>query len=86
MTDLDNRANQPEHLEVKPEAEVDEDEEGPYILQSEVEKAIKEMRDKKATGDDVPGCTQIVGRRWSQTNDTADQQHICNWGVAQRFH
>jgi hypothetical protein len=29
---------------------------GPYILQSEVEKAIKEMRDKKATGyDDVPG-------------------------------
>jgi hypothetical protein len=33
-----------------------EDEKGPYILQSEVEKAVKEMRDKKATGDDdVPG-------------------------------
>jgi hypothetical protein len=32
------------------------DENGPYILQSEVEKAIKEMRNKKATGDDdVPG-------------------------------
>jgi hypothetical protein len=33
--------------------------EGPYILHSEVEKAIKEMRDMKATGDDdhadVPG-------------------------------
>ena len=29
---------------------------GPYILQSEVEKAPKEMRNKKATGDDdVPG-------------------------------
>ena len=29
---------------------------GPYILQSEVEKAIKEMRNKKATvDDDVPG-------------------------------
>jgi len=29
---------------------------GPYILQSEVEKAIKGMRNKKATGDDdVPG-------------------------------
>ena len=29
---------------------------GPYILQSEVEKAIKEIRNKKATGDDdVPG-------------------------------
>ena len=26
---------------------------GPYILQCEVEKAIKEMRNKKATGDDV---------------------------------
>jgi len=25
---------------------------GPYILQSEVEKALKEMRNKKATGDD----------------------------------
>jgi hypothetical protein len=35
---------------------VDADEKGPYILQSEVEKAIKEMRNKKATGDDdVPG-------------------------------
>ena len=32
--------------------EVDADEKGPYILQSEVEKAIKEMRNKKATGDD----------------------------------
>jgi hypothetical protein len=35
---------------------VDTDEMGPYILQSEVEKAIKEMRNKKATADDdVPG-------------------------------
>jgi hypothetical protein len=37
---------------VKPEEEVDEDNKGPHILPSEVEKAIKEMRDKKATGDD----------------------------------
>jgi hypothetical protein len=37
---------------VEPEEEVDEDHEGPHILCSEVEKAIKEMRDKKATGDD----------------------------------
>jgi hypothetical protein len=56
ITELYNRANRPEHLEVEPEEEVDEDEKGPYILQSEVEKAIKEMRDKKATGyDDAPG-------------------------------
>ena len=42
-------------LEVEPEEEVDTDEKGSYILQSEVEKAIKQMRHKMATGDDVPG-------------------------------
>jgi hypothetical protein len=50
-----DRPNQPEILEVEPEEEVGTDEKGPYILQSEMEKAIKEMN-KKATGDDdVPG-------------------------------
>jgi hypothetical protein len=54
ITELYDRANRPERLEVEPE--VDDDEKGPYILQSEVEEAIKEMKDKKATGDDdVPG-------------------------------
>jgi hypothetical protein len=43
-------AYRPENLKVEPE-EVDEDHKGPYILLSEVEKAIKEMRDKKVTGD-----------------------------------
>jgi len=48
--------DRPVTLEVEPEEEVDGDEKGPYILQSEVEKNIKEMRNKKATGDDdVPG-------------------------------
>ena len=48
--------NRPETLEFEPEEEVDTDEKGPYILHSEVEKAIKEMRNRKATGDDdVPG-------------------------------
>jgi hypothetical protein len=56
ITELYDRANRPEHLEVESEAEIDEDEKGPYLFQSEVEKAIKEIRDKKATGDDdVPG-------------------------------
>ena len=32
-----------ETLVVEPEEEVDTDEKGPYILQSEVEKAIKEI-------------------------------------------
>ena len=54
--ELHDRPNRPVTLEVEPEEEVDADEKGPYILQSEVEKAIKEMRNKKATGDDdVPG-------------------------------
>ena len=52
VTELYDRPNRLETLEVEPEDEVDTDENGPYILQSEVEKAIKEMRDRKATGDD----------------------------------
>jgi hypothetical protein len=56
ITELHDRPNRLETLEVEPEEEVDADEKGPYILQCEVEKAIKEMRYKKATGeDDVPG-------------------------------
>ena len=51
-----DRPNRLETLEAEPEEEVGIDEKGPYILQSEVEKAIKKMRNKKATGDDdVPG-------------------------------
>jgi len=43
-------------LEVESEEEVGTDEKVPYILQSEVEKAIKGMGNKKATGDDnAPG-------------------------------
>jgi len=56
ITELCDRPNQPETLEVEHEEEVDTEQKSPYILQSEVEKAIKEMRNKKATGDDdVPG-------------------------------
>ena len=43
-------------VEVEPEEEIDTDEKGPHILQSEVEKTIKEMRNRKAIGDDdIPG-------------------------------
>jgi len=56
ITELHDRPNRPVTLEVEPEEEVDVDENGPYVLQSEVKKAIKEIRNKKATGDDdVPG-------------------------------
>jgi hypothetical protein len=43
-TELYDRPNRPETVEVEPEEEVDTDKKGPYNLQSEVEKASKEMR------------------------------------------
>jgi hypothetical protein len=52
VEELYGRANRPENLNVESEEEVDEDNKGSHILHSEVEKVIKEMRDKKATGDD----------------------------------
>jgi len=56
ITELYDRSNRPETLEVEPEEEVDTDEKGPHILQSEVEKAMKKMRNRKATGgDNIPG-------------------------------
>ena len=55
ITKLYDRPNRPEILEVEPE-DVDTEEKGQHILQSEVEKSFKEMRNRKATGDDViPG-------------------------------
>ena len=56
VTEIYDRTNRPETLEVKPEEEVDTGEKGQYILQGEVEKTIKEMRNRTVTGDDdVPG-------------------------------
>ena len=56
ITELYDRPNRPETLELEPEEEVDTDEKGPHILQSEVEKTIKEMGNRKTTGDDdIPG-------------------------------
>ena len=56
VSELYDRPIRPETLEDEPEEEVDTDEKGPYILKSEVEKAIKGRKYRKATGDDdVPG-------------------------------
>jgi hypothetical protein len=56
ISELYDRSNRPETLKVEPEDEADTDEKGPYIFQSEVEKAVKEIRNKKAIGDgDVTG-------------------------------
>jgi hypothetical protein len=72
MIELHDRASQPENLEVKTEEKVEEHEKGPYILHSEVKKAIDKMKDKKATWDDrcTWRCNQTVGTRWSKNNDT----------------
>jgi 23S rRNA pseudoU1915 N3-methylase RlmH len=68
ITEIYDRANRPETLEVEPGVEVDRDEKGPYILQNEVEKTIKRMRNKKATGDDdVPGVVTVL---WNQAVHT----------------
>ena len=42
-TELYDRTNRPETLEVEPEGEVDTDEKGPYTLQSEVEKTTRKL-------------------------------------------
>ena len=56
IAEIYDRTNRPEALEVELEEEIDTDEKGPYILQGKVEKAIKEVRNRKATGDEhVPG-------------------------------
>jgi len=52
ITELYDRPNRPETLEAEPEEEVETGDKGPYVLHSEVAKAIKEMRNKKAAGDD----------------------------------
>jgi hypothetical protein len=70
-----DRPNRPENLEVEPEEEVDAEKKA--LIFCEVEKAIKEMRDKMATGMMMhPGCTATVGRKWSQNYDVNDQQHM----------
>jgi hypothetical protein len=61
ITELCDRPNRPETLEVEPEEEVDTDEKGPYILQSEVEKAIKEMRNVCTNNIDVLGSLEFAG-------------------------
>jgi hypothetical protein len=50
ITALNNRTNQPDNPEVETEELVDSGNRDPYIWNSDVEKVIKEMWDKKPTG------------------------------------
>ena len=55
ITELYDRTNLPENLQVEPEEGADAYEEFPCVLQSEMETVIENMTDKKAIeGDDVP--------------------------------
>jgi len=47
ITKLYDWPNRPENLEAEPEEEVGANDKGPYSLRSEVEKAIKGMRNKR---------------------------------------
>ena len=87
ITELYERRNGPETLEVEPEEEVDADEKGPYILQSEVEKTIKEMRHKKATRfDDVLGdVLNLLGEGGLKIMTKLISTIARNWGVAKDF-
>ena len=64
VTKLYDRPNRPETLEDEPVEEVDTDEKGLYILQSEVEKAIKELRNRLQEMMMYWRCAQVIGRRW----------------------
>jgi hypothetical protein len=47
ITQLYDPANRQVNLKVETKEEVDADEKDPYILQTELEKVIKEMKDRK---------------------------------------
>jgi len=71
------------------EEEVDTNEKGSYIFQSKVEKAIKEMRNKKATGDnyDVPGYVlKLLGDGSLKIMTKLINTIYMNWRVAQGLH
>ena len=78
ITELYDRPNRPEKLEAEPEEEIDKEEKGPLISKSEVEKANKETRNRKATGDDdIPGdVLKLLGEGGFENIDKTKQRHI----------
>jgi len=78
VTELYDRPNRPETLEVEPEEEVNTDEKGPYILQSEVQKAIKEMRNRKAIEEMIMYLEMCSSywEKWYESIDKTNQHHI----------
>ena len=80
ITVLYNWANWPENIEVETEKEVDEDKKGPYVFCKVKLKSYQgdEGQDGYWGRRSICICTHTVVRRWSQNNDTTDQQDIWN--------
>ena len=77
ITQLYDRPNRSENLEVEPEEEVDTDEKGTHILQIEVEKTIKEMRKERLPELMIYlDICQVFGIRWFENIDKSKQHHI----------
>ena len=66
MFDSENR---PKDIVIEVEEELCDDDKGPTILKSEVVKAVKDMRRKKATGDDNIPVDLLKELRDSESND-----------------
>jgi hypothetical protein len=64
ITEIHDRSNRPETLEVEPEGETDADGRAHIFCKVKWKKTIKEMKNKKATGDDdVPGdVLKLLGK------------------------
>ena len=84
--ELYDRPNRQENFEVEREEEVYAEEKVPYVFCSEVEKAIKKMRGRKAIGDsdDVPW--DVFKSLGATGLKLTDQQPIWNWRLVQGFH
>jgi hypothetical protein len=77
ITELHDRPNRPVFPEFEPEEEVGADEKGPYILQSEVEKAIKEIGTRRLQ--EIKMYRLMSSNYWKtcfKNNDKIDQHHL----------
>jgi hypothetical protein len=77
ITELCDRANRTENVEIETEEKVDADEKCPCVLHREVEKSYEEMNKKPTADDDVPenGLT-LSEKDCMKYDNTTDQKHV----------
>jgi hypothetical protein len=77
ITELYDRANRTENVEIYPEEKVDADEKCPCVFHREVEKSCEEINKKPTADDDVPGNgLTLSGKDCMKYDNTTDQQHV----------